>query len=252
MSEVRWIKIVTDLFDDEKILLIETLPKADSIIVIWFKLLCLAGKQNNNGMLLINNKIPYDYKMLSSVFKRKESLVKQALETFEKYGMIELIDEVITIPNWEKHQNIDSLSKIREQTKKRVQKHREKQKENITCNVTSNVTVTQSNATDKEEDKEKNKNIKEIIRVYEEEIGHATSFSVTILESYLEDLPEDMIIKAIQIASGNNKKSLNYIEGILKSWIAKGYKVVADTENEKCKNNINDTEKRVMEALYGS
>ena len=45
MAEVKWIKIVTDIFDDEKILLIETLPEADSIIVIWLKLLCLAGKQ---------------------------------------------------------------------------------------------------------------------------------------------------------------------------------------------------------------
>ena len=47
MADVKWIKITTDIFDDEKILLIETLPDADAIIVIWFKLLCLAGKQNN-------------------------------------------------------------------------------------------------------------------------------------------------------------------------------------------------------------
>ena len=38
-SDVKWIKITTDIFDDEKILLIESLPEADSIIVIWFKLL---------------------------------------------------------------------------------------------------------------------------------------------------------------------------------------------------------------------
>ena len=48
MSDVKWIKITTGIFDDDKILLIESLPEADSIIVIWFKLLCLAGKQNNN------------------------------------------------------------------------------------------------------------------------------------------------------------------------------------------------------------
>ena len=36
MSDVKWIKIVTDIFDDEKILLIETLPEADSIIVRYF------------------------------------------------------------------------------------------------------------------------------------------------------------------------------------------------------------------------
>ena len=46
MSNVKWIKMTVNIFDDEKILLIESLPDADSIIVIWFKLLCLAGKQN--------------------------------------------------------------------------------------------------------------------------------------------------------------------------------------------------------------
>lgn len=59
MADVKWIKIVTDLFDDEKILLIESLPSADSIIVIWFKLLCLAGKNNNSGVFVMNDKIPY-------------------------------------------------------------------------------------------------------------------------------------------------------------------------------------------------
>lgn len=54
MADVKWIKITTDIFDDEKILLIESLPDSDSIIVIWFKLLCLAGKMNNSGVLCRN------------------------------------------------------------------------------------------------------------------------------------------------------------------------------------------------------
>lgn len=33
MSNVKWIKITVNIFDDEKILLIESLPDADSIIV---------------------------------------------------------------------------------------------------------------------------------------------------------------------------------------------------------------------------
>ena len=136
MADVKWIKITTDVFDDEKILLIESLPDADAIIVIWFKLLCLAGKQNNNGVFMMSNSIPYTDKMLSAIFRRKETTVQLALETFERYGMIELIDGIITIPNWEKHQNIDSLEKIREQTRSRVAKHREKQRsllETRTC-----------------------------------------------------------------------------------------------------------------------
>ena len=49
MADVKWIKILTDIFDDEKVLLIETLPEADSIIVIWFKLLCPCRKTKQFG-----------------------------------------------------------------------------------------------------------------------------------------------------------------------------------------------------------
>ena len=157
MSDIKWIKITTDIFDDDKILLIESMPDADALIVIWFKLLCLAGKQNNSGVFLMNDRIPYTDTMLATIFRRKESTVNLALQTFEQFGMIEVIDGVITIPNWEKHQNIDGMDKIREQTRLRVKAHREKQKNLLECNVTNNVTVTQRNATDKEKEKDKDK-----------------------------------------------------------------------------------------------
>ena len=164
MADVKWIKITTDIFDDDKILLIESLPDADSIIVIWFKLLCLAGRQNNGGVFMMNNKIAYTDKMLATIFRRKEATIQLALKTFEQFGMIEMIDGVITIPNWEKHQNLDTLEKLREQTRKRVSKHREKQKQ-IASNVTVTQNVTQCNATDKnrEEKKEKREERENII-----------------------------------------------------------------------------------------
>lgn len=128
MAEVKWIKIVTDIFDDEKILLIETLPEADSIIVIWFKLLCLAGKQNNSGVFILNDKIPYTDKMLATIFRRKETIVALALQTFEKFGMIELINGVITIPKWSKHQTLDQIEERNQYMKEYMQKYREKQR----------------------------------------------------------------------------------------------------------------------------
>lgn len=148
MADVKWIKITTDIFDDEKILLIESLPEADSIIVIWFKLLCLAGKQNNSGVFMMNDKLAYTDEMLATIFRRNINTVRLALNTFEQFGMIERIDSVITIPNWDKHQSLDKLELAREQTKKRVAKHREKQKllaENDS-NVTVTLQVTQCNA----------------------------------------------------------------------------------------------------------
>ncbi len=41
--------------------------------------------------------------------------------------MIEINDQnYISICNWEKHQNVDAMDKIREDTRKRVAKYREK------------------------------------------------------------------------------------------------------------------------------
>lgn len=154
-SEVKWIKIVTDIFDDEKILLIESLPDRDSIIVIWFKLLCMAGKQNNGGVFLMNDKIAYTDEMLSVIFRRPLNTVRLALSTFEKFGMIEIINDTITIPNWEKHQSLDQIQKGRENTRKRVAAFRERQRlaqieaaqaaeseHGVQCNVTVTQPVT--------------------------------------------------------------------------------------------------------------
>lgn len=128
MSEVKWIKICTDIFDDEKILLIESMPEADAIIVIWFKLLCMAGKQNNSGVFMLNEKIAYTDEMLATIFRRPVNIVRLALNIFEQYGMIEIIDGAITVPNWEKHQSIDKMQILKEQNRKRVANFREKQK----------------------------------------------------------------------------------------------------------------------------
>ena len=132
MADVKWIKITTDIFDDDKILLIESLPDADSIIVIWVKLLCLAGKQNNSGVFMMNNQIPYTDKMLATIFRRKESTIQLALQTFEQFGMIEYIDGVITIPNWGKHQSLDQIESKKEYMRNYMKEYREKQKA-LTC-----------------------------------------------------------------------------------------------------------------------
>lgn len=160
MAEIKWIKIATNIFDDEKLLLIETMPEADAIIVIWFKLLCMAGKQNNNGVFMLNDRIAYTEEMLATIFRKSLNVVRLALVTFEQYGMIEVIDNVITIPNWEKHQNINKLETLKEQTRLRVAKHRERQKQLIeNNNEKCNVTVTLCNALEKDKEEDKNKNI---------------------------------------------------------------------------------------------
>lgn len=136
-SDVKWIKICSDIFDDEKIMLIENLPSADSIIVIWFKLLCLAGKNNNSGVYILNDKIAYTDEMLATVFRRDINTVRLALKTFENYGMIEIVSGVYTIPNWGKYQNLDKIEQKSQYMRNYMQEYRKKQKDKIECKTNS-------------------------------------------------------------------------------------------------------------------
>ena len=150
MSDVKWIKLSTDIFDNRKIRQIENMPDGDAIIVIWLKLLILAGDVNDGGLVYFTKEIPYTEQLLATQFDRPIATVQFALRTFERFNMIEIVDNLICVSNWEKYQNVESLERIREQTRKRVAKHRElKQLE------ASNVTVTLRNASDKDKEEEK-------------------------------------------------------------------------------------------------
>lgn len=167
MAEVKWIKLATNVFNNRKIRLIESMPEGDTIIVIWFKLLMLAGEINDEGNIYFTKELAYTDQMLATVFDRPIATIQLALKTFEEFGMIEIIDNIIHISNWEKYQNVAGLDRIKEQTRQRVSKHRERarlerQKDDVTLrNVTCNATVTQCNATDIdiEEDKDIDKDI---------------------------------------------------------------------------------------------
>lgn len=128
MAEVSWIKLKVGMFDDSKIKYIEALPERDTIITIWVKLLTLAGKYNEQGYIMLSENLPYNEEMLANEFNRPLNSIRLALQTFETLGMTEIVQGVIKISNWEKHQNIEGLDKIRKQNRLRKQKQRDRQK----------------------------------------------------------------------------------------------------------------------------
>ena len=189
----KWIKITTDIFDDEKIQMIEAMPKGDTLIVIWFKLLCLAGKQNNDGVFRLGD-MPYTDEMFATIFRKNKKIVSFALKIFENFGMIETINSTKIIPNWEKHQAIELLDKMRAQNRERVAKHRERQKSmsvpkadynaecNEKCNITSNANVMPCNAIEKEIDIYKEYILKEKEKSVKKEKKTASRFLAPTLE----------------------------------------------------------------------
>ena len=128
MADVKWIKLATNIFDNRKIRQIECLPDGDAIIVVWIKLLCLAGNINDSGLVYFTKEIPYTDQMLATQFNTQLSTIQLALKTFENFRMIEVIDNMLFISNWEKYQSVDRMSEIREYNRIAKQKSREKQK----------------------------------------------------------------------------------------------------------------------------
>jgi len=124
VSDIKWIKLSVNMFNDEKIKLIRTMPEGDKIIVIWVQLLCLAGKTNDNGGIYMGQNIYYTDEMLATLCDQPLNIMRIALKTLSQFGMIEWRDgEPIQIINWEKHQSTDKMSRMKEQARIRQQKH---------------------------------------------------------------------------------------------------------------------------------
>ncbi|NCB43274.1 MAG: hypothetical protein EOM59_11720 [Clostridia bacterium] len=156
MADVKWIKIYIDCFKNGKLKYIEGLPRGDTILKIWFKLLCLAGESNSDGCLMITENIPYTEKTLfeavtNARLDETAEFFCHVTVTLLSLNMIEKIGDRIYIRNWLEYQNGDKLADIREKNRLRQQKCRESKEmsqkkrdkpvtEGVTKSVTKSVT----------------------------------------------------------------------------------------------------------------
>ena len=230
MIEIKWIKLAVNMFDDEKIKLIRTMPEANAIVVIWVQLLCLAGKNNHGGYVYMDQNVAYSEEMLASLFDHPLNTIRMALSTLEKFGLIEInSDKTIDVINWEKHQNFEGLEKIREQNRIRQQKYRERKRQKRLDN--SNVTSRDSNAPEEEEDKrvdtEEDKgvdkeqyqsvviedDINKAVEFYKSNFGKLGDYIKTDLNEWVSDIGIDLVLEAMK-RSVKGQKNYNYATGM--------------------------------------
>ena len=163
-SDVRWIKITTDMFDNRKIRHLRRLPEGNNIVLIWVMLLTMAGRCNSNGLIFLTENIPYTPKMLADELDFEENTVKLALTVLEQLDMVVMNQGYFAIAGWNEHQNVEGLDKIREQNRIRQANFKAKQKL-LQGNVTDNVTLTLGNATDIDKEKEKESELEKDIKI---------------------------------------------------------------------------------------
>lgn len=258
MSSVKWIKINIDMFDDEKIKIIQAMPEGDSLLVVWIKLITLAGKTNDGGYIYIAENMPYTEEMLSTIMNKPINTIRLALSTFLSLKMIEEDTKGIYLVNFEKHQSLDKMEKLKEQNRIRVAKYRDKKKQELLeCNDDVTLHVMQSNGIDIDIDKDidKDNNIyipfgeykrvklkqKEYDKLIEEYGKEYVDFIINRLDEYVE--------------SNNNKnkyKNFNLVirKAIRENWFKRNKELNPEWFNKKVeKKETTEDERLEIESL---
>ncbi len=154
MVQVQWLKVYTDIFDNEKMKKLLRNRNGDTYFRVWIQLLTLAAKSNQHGAILLGENIPMSKEDLAKVMHKTLNKLEKIIQDLYELDMIIIEKETICIKNWDMYQSADELEKLRESNRRRQQKYRDKQKD-------SNVIVTSNNTEDKNRE-EKNKNRQDI------------------------------------------------------------------------------------------
>ena len=268
MAEIQWIKLSVNMFDDEKIKLIRTMPEGNSIVLFWIQLLCLAGKINDGGMVYFGQNLAYSDEMLSTILGIPLNIVRSGLKTLDQFGMIEISDDgMIDITNWEKHQNIEGMERVKDGNaeRQRVSYYRKKLKamginpfqggiptesealkQFVNDLAAKNLTLGLTLANGPEEDKKREEKKREeenkttavqssaqsVLHFYQNNFGVLSNYIQSDLMQWCSDLSPELAIKAMQIAQ-ENQKSYNYAKGIMQNWLTKGIKTLDDVAAEQ-------------------
>lgn len=233
MNDVKWIKLTVNVFDDEKIKFIETMPNGDTLIIIWFKLLCLAGKCNSGGYIMLTDKLAYTDEMLSSIFRKDIKMIQFALNTFQMLDMVEIVEDRYFISNWDKHQSLDKLEAKKAYDREYQKKVREAKKTSLE-NRTSVVRLSNDNRSldldlDKESIKEEEPRACVLFDLFETEMQRPiTQKECELLSEWLQEFPSDVLELSLTEAVKSNARNFRYIEAILNNWRQAGVKTHAD------------------------
>lgn len=136
-----WIKLRIDFFSSPEMKLLSSLENGADYILFWIKLLLLAVKEVEPGILRYNENLPYMPEMLAAVMDTNIDIVRAALTYFQKFGMIEMQDNgdilIPSAPALVGSETTAAIRKRRQREKEQIEAHDIKELEYNRDNVTS-------------------------------------------------------------------------------------------------------------------
>ena len=274
-----YLKLADNFFNRQEIVFIEEMKDGDKYIVVLLKLYLLSLK--DNGRLSFKKLVPYDTKMLATITKKSERFIKKAINLFEKYELIEVLDTGIIYMN-----DIQSFigkssteaDRKREQ-RKRVKAEKEQNIKNTSdenmghlsdiCppNVHERIENRDKRIENRELQQEIDKNQKGLSLLFE--FWESNGFGMLApktrqdLAYWVKDFQEigateqeaiELIQEALNLAINANARRYNYVNGILKNWEAKRYTNVKQVNADRkasagIRKDMTDKEREAMEKV---
>lgn len=224
-----WIKLHRKMLDNPIII------KDSDYLAVWVYLLLntthkeydvlFKGKRTTlkKGQLLTGRK------SISEKLKIDENKVQRILKTLENEQQIEQQksnkNRLITIVSWDKYQQDEQQIEQQLNNKRTTSEQQVNTNKNVkNIKNDKNVTTTVGDSCVD--------GLQKVIDFYNNNIGLITPYGLEILSDYAKEMPEDLIIYAMRKAVEADKRTIQYVKGILNNWLKKGIKSVMDAEKE--------------------
>ena len=253
-TKFYWLLLKEDFFDDDAIDWLENQEPNGRDYAYFYLKLCLKSLKTN-GILIRNvgnMLIPYDNKKLAEITKMDFDTVTIAMELLKKIGLIQILENgEIYLTQLENLIGSKSLGAFKKQQQRLLNGQQSGQEVDI-CppNIELEIEL-------KDKDIDRDKLISKTTTIYDfikNNFGRTiSSLEVEKINDWLLLYDEEIIKYAIQIAVLNNKRTFNYINGILRNWKTAGYKTLQEIKDnelpKKYESHMTEEQKQLLDEL---
>lgn len=256
-TKFYWLLLKEDFFEDDAINWLEEQKPNGRDYAYFYLKLCLKSLKTN-GILIRNVGnilIPYDNEKLAEITKIDFDTVTVAMELLKKIGLIKILDNgEIYLSQLENLIGSKSLGAFKKQQQRQLNFGKVDNSRTLGGQVsTKDRDRTKDIVKDKDIDKDivisKTTTTNKDIYNYIEESYCRTLAPIEYekIKSWLLLFKEEMIKYAFDISVINNKKSFNYVEGILNNWKSANYKTLEEIKNSNKRNDEEISEDLINE-----
>lgn len=91
------IRLPIGFFDSDKVRILYGQKNGASVILLYIMLVDFGAKSNRNGALYVAEGIPYDAEVIANLTRMDAAVVKSALESLQRFGLIRVDDDAISV-----------------------------------------------------------------------------------------------------------------------------------------------------------